>query len=223
MSSALRAQGLDEASVLTLREGSISTASLDHLLAGEGDREAAANVETRLGLVDTTTARHQHVAERDASLTALHQLPRLQRVVAEKFAGYGRPPGSEPAARTVVQDLRLSEDEVLRIHRQALSRLREAMDAKGLGPELYTGASGKLRQRRAAAPGGAGRPDRARAPCGGVPPLLGVGGVGAHHRREESGHVHRRRVRRAHPQGRVRGVLLRHRHEAPGVREHRAG
>jgi hypothetical protein len=26
------------------------------------------------------------------------------------------------------------------------------MDAKGLGPELYTGASGKLRQRHAAAP-----------------------------------------------------------------------
>ncbi|NPC76305.1 hypothetical protein HPP05_41945, partial [Corallococcus exiguus] len=152
VSTALRAQGLDEASVLTLGEGSISTVSLDQLLAGEGDRDAAANVETRLGLVDTTAARHRHVAERDAALTALHQLPRLQRVVAEKFAGYGRPRGSEPAARTVAQELRLSEDEVLRIHRQALRRMREAMDAKGLGPELHAGASGKLRQRRAAAP-----------------------------------------------------------------------
>ncbi|NNC00593.1 hypothetical protein HI113_42795, partial [Corallococcus exiguus] len=152
VSTALRAQGLDEASILTLGEGSISTVSLDQLLAGEGDRDAAANVETRLGLVDTTAARHQHVAERDAALTALHQLPRLQRVVAEKFAGYGRPPGSEPASRTVAQELRLSEDEVLTLHRQALRRMREAMDAKGLGPELPARAAGKLRQRRPEAP-----------------------------------------------------------------------
>ncbi|RKH51491.1 hypothetical protein D7W81_40495 [Corallococcus aberystwythensis] len=153
VSTALRAQGLDEASILTLGEGSISTVSLDQLLAGEDGRpDAAANAETRLGLVDTTAARHQHVAEREAALTALHQLPRLQRVVAQKLAGYGRPPGTEPAARTVAQELRLSEDEVLRLHRQALKRMREVMDAKGLGPELPARAAGKLRQRRAAEP-----------------------------------------------------------------------
>ncbi|CAM4465296.1 hypothetical protein [Corallococcus exiguus] len=152
VSTALRAQGLDEASILTLGEGSISTVSLDCLLAGEEGRDSAANVETRLGLVDTTAARHRHVAERDAALTALYQLPQLQRVVAQKLAGYERPLGAEPAARTVAQELRLSEDEVLRLHRQALRRMREAMDAKGLGPELPARASGKLRQRRAAAP-----------------------------------------------------------------------
>ncbi|QAT87219.1 hypothetical protein EJ065_5686 [Corallococcus coralloides] len=197
MSTALRAQGLDEASILTLREGSISTVSLEHLLFGEGERDSAANVEARLGLVDTTTARPQYVAERDAALTVLHQLPRLQRVVAEKLAAYGRPLGAQLAARTVAQELRLSEDEVLRLHRQALKRMREAMDAKGLGPELPARTERKLRRRRAAAPGGAGRPDGACAPCGGVPPPVGVGRVGAHHHREEGGHVHGGRVRRS--------------------------
>ncbi len=150
VSTALRTQGLDEASILTLGEGSISTVSLEHLLAGEEGR--AGTVETRLGLVDTTAARHRQLAEREAALTALHQLPRLQRVVAQKLVGYERAPGAEPAARTVAQELRLSEDEVLRLHRQALKRMREAMDAKGLGPELHARATGKLRQRRAAAP-----------------------------------------------------------------------
>ncbi|NNC22159.1 hypothetical protein HJC22_41360, partial [Corallococcus exiguus] len=148
VSTALRAQGLDEASILTLGEGSISTVSLDQLLAGEEGRDSAANVEARLGLVDTTAARHRQLAAREAALTALHQLPRLQRVVAQKLAGYERAPGAEPAARTVAQELRLSEDEVLRLHRQALRRMREAMDAKGLGPELPARAAGKLRQRR---------------------------------------------------------------------------
>ncbi|RKI19246.1 hypothetical protein D7Y27_00960 [Corallococcus sp. AB004] len=152
VSTALRAQGLDEASILTLGEGSISTVSLDQLLAGEEGRDSAANMETRLGLVDTTAARHRLVAEREAALTELYQMPRLQRVVAQKLAGYERGPGAEPAARTVAQELRLSEDEVLRLHRQALKRMREALDAKGLGPELPARVSGKLRQRRAAAP-----------------------------------------------------------------------
>lgn len=152
VSAALRAQGLDEASILSLGEGSVSTVSLDHLLAGEEGRDSSANVEERLGLVDTTDVRHRHVAERDAALTALYQLPRLQRVVAQKLAGYGRPPGAEPTARAVAQELRLSEEEVLRIHRQALRRMREALDAKGLGPELPSRPAGKLRQRRPAAP-----------------------------------------------------------------------
>ncbi|RKG93235.1 hypothetical protein, partial [Corallococcus carmarthensis] len=152
VSTALRAQGLDEASVLTLGEGSISTVSLDQLLAGEDGRpDAAANAETRLGLVDRTAARHQHVAEREAALTALYQLPRLQRVVVQSLAGYGRAPGAEPSERTVAHELRLPVDEVHRLHVQGLNRMREAMDAKGLGPELPARAAGKLRQRRAAA------------------------------------------------------------------------
>ncbi|RKH21889.1 hypothetical protein D7Y11_08205 [Corallococcus sp. AB018] len=102
--------------------------------------------------INTTAARHRLVAEREAALTELYQMPRLQRVVAQKLAGYERGPGAEPAARTVAQELRLSEDEVLRLHRQALKRMREALDAKGLGPELPARVSGKLRQRRAAAP-----------------------------------------------------------------------
>lgn len=84
--------------------------------------------------------------------------------MTEKLAGYGRPLGAEPAARTVARELRLSEDEVLRIHRQALRQMREAMDAKGLGPELHAGATGKLRQRRATAPRDVGRARLGRAP-----------------------------------------------------------
>ncbi|WP_244238994.1 sigma factor [Corallococcus carmarthensis] len=153
VSTALRAQGLEEASILTLGEGSISTVSLDQLMAGEDGRpDAAANAETRLDLVDRTAARHQHVAEREAALTALYQLPRLQRVVVQSLAGYGRAPGAEPSERTVAQELRLPVDQVHRLHAQGLKRMREAMDAKGLGPELPARAAGKLRQRRAAAP-----------------------------------------------------------------------
>ncbi|NBD09245.1 sigma factor [Corallococcus silvisoli] len=152
VSAALRAQGLDEASILTLGEGSISTVSLEHLLAGEDGRDSTANVEARLGLVDTTVARHQHVAERETALDALYQLPRLQRVVMQALAGYGRAPGAEPSERTVAQELRLPVDEVHRLRARALARMREAMAVKGLGPERPVLAAGKLRRHRAGAP-----------------------------------------------------------------------
>lgn len=157
VSAALRAQGLDEASVLTLGEGSISTLSLDQLLvgepeAGDGPGGVSVNAELRLGLVDTTVARQQHVAERETALDALYQLPRLQRVVMQALAGYGRAPGAEPSERTVAQELRLPVDEVHRLRARALARMREAMAAKGLGPERPERASGKLRRHRAEVP-----------------------------------------------------------------------
>ncbi|RKH01318.1 hypothetical protein D7V97_29165, partial [Corallococcus sp. CA053C] len=154
VSTALRAQGLDEASVLTLGEGSISTVSLDGLLAGGDAREdsAAVNAEARLGLVDTTAARLAYVAEREAALTALYRLPRLQRVVVQALAGFGRAGGLASTERTVAQELRLPVAQVRTLHAQGLKRLRVALDALGHGPELPARAAGSVRRQRAAAP-----------------------------------------------------------------------
>ncbi|RYZ34614.1 MAG: hypothetical protein EOO71_38435, partial [Myxococcaceae bacterium] len=154
VSEALRAQGLDEAAVLTLGEGSISTVSLDQLLAGGDAREdgAAVNAEVRLGLVDTTSARLVHAAQREAALVALHRLPRLQRVVLQALAGLGRAGGLESTERTVAQELRLPVAQVHKLHAQGLKHLRAALDALGHGPELPAREAGAVRRPRAAAP-----------------------------------------------------------------------
>ncbi|MCY1043311.1 hypothetical protein OV208_18485 [Corallococcus sp. bb12-1] len=154
LDAALRAQGLDEASVLTLGDGSIRTTSLEGLLAGaaaEGDGPGA-NAEARLGLVDTTAARLAHVAQREAALGVLYRLPRLQRVVVQALAGFGRAGGLESTERTVAQEMRLPVARVRRLHAQGLKKLRVALDALGHGPELPARSAGTVRRQRAAAP-----------------------------------------------------------------------
>ncbi|MFP2897838.1 hypothetical protein, partial [Corallococcus sp. 4LFB] len=123
VSTAMRAQGLDEASILSLGEGSISTTSLEQVLADTRGDGAAMNMEVRLGLVDTTSADLAHVAERDAALEELHQLPRLQRVVVQALAGFGRAKGEAPTPRTLAQELRLPVARVSQLHAQGLARL----------------------------------------------------------------------------------------------------
>nr|WP_255671448.1 hypothetical protein [Corallococcus sp. AS-1-6] len=152
VSTALRAQGLDEASILSLGEGSISTVSLNHLLEGEDGRDSAANAEARLGLVDTTTAQQAHVAERDAALAALYRLPRLQREVVQALAGFSRGDGLPATERTLAQELRLPVAQVHDLHVRGLARLRKELDALGHGPALPNDTAGKLRRHREAAP-----------------------------------------------------------------------
>ncbi|RKH09592.1 hypothetical protein D7V97_16020 [Corallococcus sp. CA053C] len=154
VSEALRRQGMEGAAVHALGEGSISTVSLEQLLSGCDARPdtSAANVEARLGLVDTTSARLALVAEREAALGALYRLPRMQRVVVQALVGMGRANGQESTERTVAQELRLPVAQVRKLRAQGLRRLRTALDALGHGPELPVRTAGDVRRPRAAAP-----------------------------------------------------------------------
>ncbi|RKG93726.1 hypothetical protein D7V97_39775 [Corallococcus sp. CA053C] len=160
VSAELRRQGMEDAGIHALGEGAIATVSLDELLtetpgadASHGRRGgSAAGAELRLSLVDTTSARLAQVAEREEALSALHRLPRLQRVVVQAASGLGRAGGMEASERTLAQELRLSVATVRKLREKGLSRLRAALDAAGHGPDLPTRAAGKVRGPRASAP-----------------------------------------------------------------------
>ncbi|WP_233602232.1 sigma factor [Corallococcus sp. CA047B] len=160
VSDVLRRQGMEDAGVHALGEGAIATLSLDELLTDTASADtgharrsgASSSVELRLSLVDTTAVRLAQVAEREDALSALHRLPRLQRVVVQASTGLGRPGGQEASERTLAQELRLSAAKVRKLRERGLSRLRSALDARGHGPELPARAAGKVRGPRSEAP-----------------------------------------------------------------------
>ncbi|WP_241758334.1 hypothetical protein [Myxococcus landrumensis] len=148
VSSVLRRQGMDAAAAYALGEGSVSVpVSLDALLAtrdlGADWRSAAldrkhggagASAELRLSLVDNTVERLALVAQRDAVLWALYRLPRLERQVVQGLSGIGRTEGQAASTRTMAVELRLTLAQVERLHQRGLARLREHLNAQGLGP-----------------------------------------------------------------------------------------
>ncbi|CAM4159402.1 sigma factor [Corallococcus soli] len=159
VSDVLRRQGMEAAGIHGLGEGAIATVSLDELLTdsaggdgGPARRAATSSIELRLSLVDTTAARLAQVVEREDALSALHRLPRLQRIVVQAAMGLGRAGGLEASERTLAQELRLPVAQVRTLREAGLSRLRRALDARGHGPELPARATGKVRGPRTEAP-----------------------------------------------------------------------
>ncbi|MFY1829109.1 hypothetical protein ACN47A_24535 [Myxococcus fulvus] len=166
VSSVLRRQGLDAAAVYALGDGAVSSPlSLDAILeareATADARDAAvdrrggvrASVELQLALVDDTAERLNWLAHREAVLGALYRLPVLERQVVQGLTGVGRPDGQAVSLRTMAVELRLSLARVERLRDTGLARLREALDAQGLGPDTAgapSAGAGELRRPRQA-------------------------------------------------------------------------
>ncbi|TQF14216.1 hypothetical protein FJV41_19805 [Myxococcus llanfairpwllgwyngyllgogerychwyrndrobwllllantysiliogogogochensis] len=172
VSSVLRRQGLVAAATYVLGEGTVTAPlSLDALLASRestaDSRDAAvdrrggvrASVELTLSLVDNTAERLSTVAQREAVLWALYRLPRLERQVVQASMGLGRPDGQEASTRTLAVELRLSLAQVARLRERGLARLREHLNAQGLGPGEPTGPrTGEVRRREVASARSVRRP-----------------------------------------------------------------
>lgn len=172
VSSVLRRNGLEDAATYVLGEGTVTAPlSLDELLASRessADRRDAAvdrragvraSVEVTLSLVDNTAERLSTVAQREAVLWALYRLPRLERQVVQATMGLGRPGGQEASTRTLAVELRLTLAQVGRLRERGLARLREHLNAQGLGPGETAGPrKGEVRRRGVASARGARLP-----------------------------------------------------------------